>query len=105
MDLFADDPPPPADPARAEIDPSAPLAERMRPRTLDDIVGHDALLAAGRPLREAIDHDRLRSIILWGRPARARPPLPPLTPAPTRPPFTAFSPGLTGIKEPRKLMP
>jgi putative ATPase len=50
MDLFSDDPPPPRDRADpVAIDPSAPLAERMRPRTLDDIVGQDALLAPGRP--------------------------------------------------------
>jgi replication-associated recombination protein RarA len=40
MDLFADDPPPPRTPIAPDVvDPSAPLAERMRPRTLDDIVG------------------------------------------------------------------
>ena len=70
MDLFADDDPPAAV-RQAEpdaVDPSAPLAERMRPRTLDDIVGQEALLGPGRPLRAAIEHDRLRSIILWGPP-------------------------------------
>ena len=55
MDLFDNDPPPPRErDAPAAVDPSAPLAERMRPRTLDDIVGQDGLLAPGRPLREAI---------------------------------------------------
>jgi len=55
MDLFEDDPVPPAAPAASPaVDPSAPLAERMRPRTIDDIVGQEALLGPGRPLREAI---------------------------------------------------
>jgi putative ATPase len=49
-----------------------PLAERMRPRTLDEIVGQAALLAPGRPLREAIDADVLQSIILWGPPGTGK---------------------------------
>jgi hypothetical protein len=69
---FADDPGPPSRERGPSVDPSAPLAERMRPRTLDDIVGQETLLAPGRPLREAIEHDRLRSIISGGRPAPAR---------------------------------
>lgn len=47
---------------------SAPLAARMRPRTLDDIVGQDAILGAGRLLRRAIEADRLQSIVLYGPP-------------------------------------
>ncbi len=49
-----------------------PLAERMRPRTLDEFVGQETLLGAGRPLRQAIDHDRLQSIILWGPPGTGK---------------------------------
>ena len=49
-----------------------PLAERMRPRTLDEIVGQDELLAPGRPLREAIERDVLQSIILWGPPGTGK---------------------------------
>ena len=45
-----------------------PLAERMRPRTLDEFLGQDALIAPGRPLRQAIEQDRLQSVILWGPP-------------------------------------
>jgi putative ATPase len=43
---------------------AAPLAERLRPRTFDEFVGQDELLAPGRPLREAIERDALQSIIL-----------------------------------------
>ena len=43
-----------------------PLAERMRPRTFDELVGQASVLAPGRPLREAIARDALQSIILWG---------------------------------------
>jgi putative ATPase len=67
MDLFEQEP----DPAPA-VDPNAPLAERMRPRTLDELIGQEALVGPGRPLREAIEHDRLRSIILWGPPGTGK---------------------------------
>ena len=56
MSLF-DEPGPTQD---AAADASAPLAERMRPRTLDEFVGQNALIGAGRPLRVAIEQDRLR---------------------------------------------
>ena len=105
MDLF-DEPDPPA-PRRGEppaVDPTAPLAERMRPRTLDDIVGQEALLAPGRPLREAIDRDRLRSIILWGPPGTGKTTLARVIANATRAHFIAFSAVLSGIKEIREVM-
>lgn len=52
--------------AKRQIDEQQPLAARMRPVTIDDIVGQDHLLGAGRPLRRLIDADRLSSVILWG---------------------------------------
>src|SRR6185437_2528278 len=54
-------PPPPAD-------GGAPLADRMRPRTLEEIAGQQHLLAPGKPLRRAIERDALASILLWGPP-------------------------------------
>jgi putative ATPase len=106
MDLFADDPPPPPRDREtpAAIDPSAPLAERMRPRTLDDIVGQDALLAPGRPLREAIARDRLRSIILWGPPGTGKTTLARVIANATKAHFIAFSAVMSGIKEIREVM-
>ncbi len=49
-------------------DATAPLAERLRPRTLDDVIGQSHLLAPGQPLRAAFDARRLHSMILWGPP-------------------------------------
>ncbi len=50
----------------------APLAERLRPTTLDEVVGHDALLGPGRPLRALVESDRLSSLILWGPPGTGK---------------------------------
>src|SRR5436190_2451074 len=100
MSLF-DEPEPVDNPA---LDPRAPLAERMRPRTLDEIVGQEALVAPGRPLREAIDQDRLRSIILWGPPGTGKTTLARLIAGATRAKFISFSAVLSGIKEIRTVM-
>jgi putative ATPase len=105
MDLFADEEHArPAAPAADAVDPAAPLAERMRPRTLDDIVGQEALLAAGRPLRAAIEQDRLRSAILWGPPGTGKTTLARVIARATRAHFIAFSAVLSGIKEIREVM-
>jgi len=49
-----------------------PLADRLRPRTLDDVVGQEHLLGPGRPLRALVDADRLSSVILWGPPGTGK---------------------------------
>ena len=51
----------------------APLAERMRPTSLEEFVGQSHLLGEGKPLRRAIESDRLTSLILWGPPGTGRP--------------------------------
>jgi putative ATPase len=86
------------------IDRGAPLAERMRPRTLDEFVGQDALIGPGRPLRRAIEEDRLQSIILWGPPGTGKTTLARLIATATRAHFIAFSAVLSGIKEIRAVM-
>ena len=48
--------------------PAAPLAERLRPRALDEVIGQKHLLAPGKPLRVAFEGRRLHSMILWGPP-------------------------------------
>jgi putative ATPase len=99
MSLF-DDPEPEPDCVPAQ----APLAERMRPRTLDELVGQEALLGPGRPLRQAIEHDRLQSIILWGPPGTGKTTLARLIATVTRARFVSFSAVLSGIKEIRAVM-
>ncbi|HKK50587.1 MAG TPA: replication-associated recombination protein A [Myxococcota bacterium] len=54
------------------LEPHAPLAERMRPRRLDELAGHDALLAPGRPLHMLLASEALPSLILWGPPGSGK---------------------------------
>ncbi|MDQ3214293.1 MAG: replication-associated recombination protein A [Acidobacteriota bacterium] len=98
MSLFDDDPAPPLSSA------PSPLAERMRPRTLDEFVGQEGLIGTGRPLRRAIEEDRLQSIILWGPPGTGKTTLARLIAGVTRAHFISFSAVLSGIKEIRAVM-
>ena len=81
-----------------------PLAERMRPRTFDELVGQQELLAPGRPLRAAIERDALQSIILWGPPGTGKTTIARLIATVTRARFVAFSAVLSGIRDIRAVM-
>jgi putative ATPase len=81
-----------------------PLAERMRPQSLEEMVGQASLLAPGRPLRVAIERDLLQSIILWGPPGTGKTTLARLIALVTRAHFIAFSAVLSGIKEIKAVM-
>jgi putative ATPase len=81
-----------------------PLAERVRPRTLDEIVGQDEILGPGKPLREAIERDLLQSIILWGPPGTGKTTLARVIAEMTEAHFVPFSAVLSGIKEIKEVM-
>jgi putative ATPase len=81
-----------------------PLAERMRPRTLDEVVGQEKLLRPGKPLRVQIENDDLGSMLFWGPPGCGKTTLARLIARLTRSEFTPFSAVLTGIKEIKEVM-
>jgi putative ATPase len=82
----------------------SPLAERMRPRSLEEYVGQQKILGPGRPLRRAIEQDTLSSIILWGPPGTGKTTLARLIAAATQAKFVQFSAVLSGVKEIRQVM-
>lgn len=82
----------------------APLADRMRPRTLDELLGQDETLGPGRPLRRALEEDRLRSLILWGPPGSGKTTLAHVVRRLTRAHFEAMSAVLSGVKELREVL-
>ncbi len=84
--------------------PPAPLAERMRPRTLEEVLGQDTLLRGGRLLREAIEKDRVPSLILWGPPGSGKTSLAHVISRITKTEFVAFSAVLGGVSELRTII-
>ena len=82
----------------------APLADRMRPRTLDEFVGQDHLLGPGKVLRQAIESDHLPSMILWGPPGSGKTTLAMIIASMTGAYFATFSAVLSGVKEIREVV-
>src|SRR5690349_19281176 len=82
----------------------APLAERMRPHAFDDLTGQDEIVGKGRPLRNAIDADRLSSVILWGPPGCGKTTLAHLISRTTKAHFVLFSAVTGGVPELREII-
>jgi putative ATPase len=85
-------------------DRSTPLADRMRPRSLDEFVGQKHLLAPGKPLRLQIERDDPGSIIFWGPPGVGKTTLAKIIARVTKADFIEFSAVLSGIKEIKQVM-
>jgi len=81
-----------------------PLADRMRPRTLDEFVGQEHLIAPGKPLRAQIERDDIGSLIFWGPPGTGKTTLAKIIAGMTRAEFIEFSAVLSGIKEIKQVM-
>jgi putative ATPase len=90
--------------APASVLRDAPLAERMRPRTLEEFVGQQHLLGAGKPLALAIAHDDPTSMIFWGPPGTGKTTLAKIIAALTHSTFIEFSAVMSGIKEIKQVM-
>jgi putative ATPase len=85
-------------------DRTRPLADRMRPRTLDEFVGQEHLVAPGKPLRTQIERDDLGSLIFWGPPGTGKTTLAQIIARVTKAEFIEFSAVLAGIKEIKQVM-
>jgi len=85
-------------------DRTRPLADRMRPRTLDEYVGQEHLIGAGKPLRVSIERDDAGSIIFWGPPGTGKTTLAKIIANMTKADFIEFSAVLAGIKEIKQVM-
>lgn len=81
-----------------------PLAERMRPESFEDLTGQDEIIGKGRPLRSAIDADRLSSVILWGPPGCGKTTLAHLISRSTKAHFVSFSAVTGGVPELREII-
>jgi putative ATPase len=85
-------------------DKSRPLADRMRPRTLDEFVGQEHILGPGKPLRVQIERDDTGSLIFWGPPGVGKTTLAKIIAGMTHAEFIEFSAVLAGIKEIKQVM-
>jgi len=99
VNLFAPIPPEDAGPKGTR-----PLADRMRPRTLDEFVGQEHLVGPGKPLRVQIERDDPTSMIFWGPPGTGKTTLAKIIARITKAEFIEFSAVLSGIKEIKQVM-
>jgi putative ATPase len=87
--------------AEAQLASKAPLAARLRPKTLDEVIGQGHLLGPGAPLRVLIEADQLRSAILWGPPGTGKTSLARIVASSTQKSFESLSAVASGVKDVR----
>ena len=83
---------------------TAPLAARLRPRTIDDVVGQDHLVGPGKPMRRLVESDRLSSAILWGPPGTGKTTLALAVAGSTARAFEQMSAVTAGVKDVRDVI-
>lgn len=88
----------------AEVDASAPLAARMRPRTFDEVIGQEHLTAPGAAFRRAAEADQLRSILLWGPPGVGKTTIAEVIAGITRSHFSRLSATSAGVADIRRVV-
>jgi len=91
-------------PPQSDSDHTRPLADRMRPRTLDEFVGQEHILGPGKPLRVQIERDDTGSLLFWGPPGVGKTTLAKIIAGMTHAEFIEFSAVLAGIKEIKQVM-
>jgi putative ATPase len=101
LSLFQNNPP---NHETERVDRSRPLADRMRPRTLDEFVGQEHILGPGKSLRVQIERDDTGSLIFWGPPGVGKTTLAKIIARMTHADFIEFSAVLAGIKEIKQVM-
>src|SRR3954452_1482451 len=97
MDLFRDV-------RKKNLDKVAPLAVRMRPRSLDEFVGQQHFLGQGKLLRRMLEADRLTSLIFYGPPGTGKPPLAKLIAVYVHSHFEQLNAAAVGVKEVRAVL-
>jgi putative ATPase len=90
--------------AEERLRSQAPLAARLRPRTIDDVVGQPHLLGPGRPLRRLVEQDRLSSALLWGPPGTGKTTLALAVAGTTERAFQQLSAVTAGVKDVREVI-
>ena len=89
---------------KSKMNNDAPLADRIRPERLEDFLGQEKIIGQGKPLRKAIEEDKLQSIILWGPPGSGKTTLARIIAKMTKTHFVPFSAAVSGIPALRKII-
>jgi len=89
---------------KKKMNNNAPLADRIRPERLEDLLGQEKVIGPGKPLRQAIEEDELQSIILWGPPGSGKTTLARIIAKMTKTHFVPFSAAISGVPALRRII-